>query len=84
MIQKQRGLFRATVLGLVTMTILAVAAMPFQAFAVAQQYDWQNTSVGLGGDSRDWYATASSADGTKLVAAGYLTGLYTSDDSGAT
>ena len=61
---------------LVCSTILSLGAACPVAFG---QYAWTaRTSTG----SQDWYAMASSADGTKLVAVEYNDNVYTSADAG--
>ena len=58
-------------------SLLAIAL-----FAVCCRSQWtEDTSVG---STKAWYSVASSADGTKLVAAVYQGNLWTSTDSGGT
>jgi photosystem II stability/assembly factor-like uncharacterized protein len=66
--------------------ILATLFNPFAAQAAPGDYTWQKAgTAGITGDNINWQSVASSADGTKLVAAAaYGHYLYTSSDSGAT
>jgi hypothetical protein len=70
-------------------TLLSTGAVLGSLFAVvnpafAQNWNWTRTAAPF----RQWSSVATSADGTKLVAAGLVVaggwGIYTSPDSGAT
>lgn len=71
------------------LTILVVLAViiggTLTPFANASDDDYQWSDIGdTVNTQQTWESTASSADGTKLIAAAYGDFLYTSTDSGAT
>jgi hypothetical protein len=78
-----RYLYRGIVLFLILVTALSSLGVLFSHHAQAApgDYTWRQDAIG---DQIQWYAVASSADGTKLVGTTYGGYIYTSSDSGAT
>jgi photosystem II stability/assembly factor-like uncharacterized protein len=83
--RKKNTTFAYLILVLVLfVTPLATILGPI-ASAAPGDYSWQQAgTTGISSGTVNWKAVASSADGTKLTAAGTNSFIYTSTDSGAT
>jgi hypothetical protein len=71
---------RTTTLPSSLASVLLLAAVFCSTSLLGQEFVWTRSGV----PNADWYAVASSSDGTKLVAVVHGGGIYTSTNSGIT
>lgn len=64
--------------------LLSINGLALPASAMSGTWQWNDASGGKIIENQYWASVDSSADATRLIAAPYSKGIYTSQDSGAT